>query len=38
MTRLPNPAASGNGAIPLLFQAGRLRAALPEQVRSPCEA
>ena len=34
MSRTPNPAASGNGAITSLFRAGRLCRAVPEQRRS----
>jgi hypothetical protein len=30
----PNHAASGNGAITLLFHAARLSRAVPEQIRS----
>ncbi len=40
-TRLPNPAAPGNGAMARLLNAGRLWRAVPEQHRSaistPCE-
>jgi hypothetical protein len=33
MTKVPDPAASGNGALPLLFHAARPRRAVPEQHR-----